>query len=136
MIGLLCAAAIGTGLLLRSPGPTMQRNLGLTLLVVALLGPVLWNWYVTWGVLVLAPAATGTLRRVVMTVSTFEILVGLSSVKNLVTTVVGAGILPDLILVAVIFAIVIMPLGQFGRTRLSVRSAQSGTDRPLVGLPA
>jgi hypothetical protein len=71
-----------------------------------------------------------------MTISTFEILVGLSSVKNLVTTVVGAGILPDLILVAVIFAIVTMPLGQFGRTRPSVRPGRSGSDRPLVGLPA
>jgi alpha-1,6-mannosyltransferase len=136
MIGLLCAAAIGTWLLLRSPGPTMQRNLGLTLLVVALLGPILWNWYITWGVLVLAPVATGTLRRVVMIISTFEILVGLSSVKNLVTTLVGAGILPDLILVAVIFAIVIMPLGQFSRTEPTVRSDRSGTDLPLVGLPA
>jgi hypothetical protein len=45
-------------------------------------------------------------------------------------------ILPDLILVAVIFAIVTMPLGQFGRTRPSVRPGRSGSDRPLVGLPA
>jgi hypothetical protein len=136
MIGLLCAAAIGTWLLLRSPGPTMQRNLGLTLLVVALMGPILWNWYITWGVLVLAPVATGMLRRVVMVISTFEILVGLSSVKNLVTTVAGAGILPDLILAAVIFAIVIMPLGQFGRTRSPVPAARTGPNRPMVGLPA
>ncbi len=128
LIGLACAAAIGTWLLLRSPGPPMQRNLGLTLLVVALLGPILWNWYVTWGVVVLAPVVTGTLRRVVITLSTFELLVGLSSVKNLVTTVVGAGILPDLILVAVIFAIVIIPLGQFGRSRPSWSSPRPGTE--------
>jgi alpha-1,6-mannosyltransferase len=135
-IGLLCAAAIGTWLLVRSPGPTMQRNLGLTLLVVAVLGPILWNWYVTWGVLVLAPIATGTLRRAVMIISTFEILVGLSSVKNLVTTVAGAGILPDLVLVAVIFAIVIMPLGQFGRTGTEVQSSRSDANVPIIGLPA
>jgi hypothetical protein len=135
-IGLLCAAAIGTWFLLRSPGPTMQRNLGLTLLVVALLGPILWNWYVTWGVLVLAPVVTGTLRRAVIIISTFEILVGLSSIKNLVTTVVGAGILPDLILVAVIFGIVIMPLGQFGRRPSALPAAQSDADIPMIGLPA
>lgn len=135
VIGLLCAAAIGTRLLLKSPGPTLQRNLGLTLLVVALLGPVLWNWYVTWGVIVLAPAVTGTLRRVVIAISTFEILVGLSSVKNLVSTVAGAGILPDLMLVAVIFAVVITPLGQFGRTRPPLLAVRSGTDRPMIGLP-
>jgi alpha-1,6-mannosyltransferase len=137
VIGLACAAAIGTWLLLRSPGPTMQRNLGLTLLVVALLGPILWNWYVTWGVLVLAPVVTGTLRRVVITISTFEILVGLSSVKNLVTTVLGAGILPDLILVTVIFAIVIIPLGQFGRSRSPWNSPRPDTEvSMMIGLPA
>ena len=135
VIGLLCAAAIGTRLLLKSSGPTMQRNLGLTLLVVALLGPILWSWYVTWGVIVLAPVATGTLRRVVIAISTFEILVGLSSVKNLVGTVAGAGILPDLILVAVIFAVVITPLGQFGRSRALLQSVRSGTDHPMIGLP-
>ena len=114
----------------------MQRNLGLTLLVVALLGPILWNWYVTWGVLVLAPVATGMLRRAVMTISTVEILVGLSSVKNLVNTVVGAGILPDLILVAVLFAVVITPLGQFGRTKGASVHAGSDTNVPMIGLPA
>ena len=91
IIGLACAAAIGAWLLLRSSGSTMQRNLGLTLLAVALLGPILWNWYVTWGVIVLAPVVTGTLRRVIIIISTFEILVGLSSVKNLGTTLVHAG---------------------------------------------
>ena len=69
-------------------------------------------------------------------ISTFEILVGLSSVKNLLTTVVGAGILPDLILVAVIFAIVIIPLGQFGRSRSSLHSPRSDAGVSMIGLPA
>jgi alpha-1,6-mannosyltransferase len=136
LVGLACAAAIGAWLLVRSPGPAMQRNLGLTLLVVALLGPILWNWYITWGVIVLAPVVTGTLRRVVITLATFELLVGLSSVKNLVTTVVGAGILSDLILVAVIFAIVIIPLAQFGRSRARLHATPPDTSTPMIGLPA
>jgi len=86
---------------------------------------------------VLAPVVTGTLRRVVITISTFEILVGLSSVKNLVTTVLGAGILPDLILVTVIFAIVIIPLGQFGRSRSPWNSPRPDTEvSMMIGLPA
>ena len=60
-IGLAVAAAIGIWLLLTSSDLNVPRNLGLTLLVVALLGPILWNWYTTWGVIVLAPAATATL---------------------------------------------------------------------------
>jgi hypothetical protein len=62
--------------------------------------------------------------------------VGISSVKNLALTVVHAGILPDLVLVAAIFAIAIIPLGQFGRGRPWLRPAPSGTNRPMIGLPA
>jgi alpha-1,6-mannosyltransferase len=130
VIGLAVATAIGIRLLLRAPQYDISRNLGLTLLVVAICGPILWNWYVTWGVIVLAPTATGTLRRIVIAVSTFEIFVGASSVKNLVGTVANAGILPDLVLVAAIFALAIVPLAQFGRSRAprSVRSAEIETE--------
>jgi alpha-1,6-mannosyltransferase len=127
VIGLLCATVIGIWLLLKSPEFDVSRNLGLTLLVVALLGPILWNWYVTWGVIVLAPTVTGSLRRIVIAVSTFEIFVGASSVKNLVGTVLSAGLLPDLVLVAAIFALAIVPLAQFGRTRARrpIRAAEA-----------
>ena len=81
----------GSGCSSTRPTHNVPRNLGLTLLVVALLGPILWNWYATWGVIVLAPAATPTLRRVVIAISTFEAFVGISSVKNLVLTTVHAG---------------------------------------------
>jgi hypothetical protein len=136
VMGLSLAAAIGIWLLLGLSDSNLLRNLGLTLLVVALLGPIFWSWYATWGLIVLAPAATLTLRRVIIAISTFEAFVGISSVKNLVLTVVHAGILPDLILVAAIFAIVIIPLGQFGRTRPTLRSLWPGAHRPIVGVPA
>ena len=134
-VGLVLAAAIGIWLLIDSSNHNVPRNLGLTLLVVALLGPILWNWYATWGVIVLAPAATLTLRRVVIAISTFEALVGLSSVKNLALTTIHAGLLPDLVLLAAIFAAIIIPLGQFGRSRLSLRSVTSGRDRTMIGVP-
>ena len=135
-IGLGLAAAIGLWLLIDSSKHNVPRNLGLTLLVVALLGPILWSWYATWGVIVLAPATTPTLRRVIIAISTFEVFVGISSVKNLALTVVHAGLLPDLILVAAIFAIIIIPLGQFGRSRPSLRSAPSGRNGGMLGVPA
>jgi hypothetical protein len=137
-LGLACAAVIGIWLLFSSSAVDIPRNLGLTLLVVALLGPILWSWYATWGVIVLAPAATPALRRVIIAISTFEAFVGISSVKNLGLTVFHAGILADLVLAAAIFAIAIIPLGQFARAGASAsfRSERSGTHRPLVGLPA
>jgi alpha-1,6-mannosyltransferase len=136
IIGLLGAAAIGIWLLRRSTSANLQRNLGLSLLAVALLGPILWSWYVTWGLIVLAPACTPTLRRVLVAITTFEVFVGISSVKGLVLTVVHAGILPDLILVAAIFALIIIPLGQFGRTRPSLHAIGVGARRPMIGVPA
>jgi alpha-1,6-mannosyltransferase len=137
VLGLLCATAIGIWLLLGTSDFNMVRNLGLTLLVVALLGPILWSWYATWGLIVLAPAFTPTLRRVLIAISTFEVFVGISSVKNLTLTVIHAGILPDLILAGAIFAIIIIPLGQFGRSRPTLRSVRRlPAGRPMVGLPA
>ena len=135
VIGLTCAAVIGVRLLLGSTDSTMLRNLALTLLVVALLGPILWGWYATWGVIVLAPAATGTLRRVLIAISTIEVLVAASSVKNILVAVLGAGLVPGLILVAAILAIAIVPLGQLGRPfiprRLTLHYA--ATYRGLIG---
>ena len=136
VIGLAVAAAIGAWLLHRSSAADVPRNLGLTLLVVALLGPILWGWYVTWGIIVVAPALSGGLRRVVIAISTFEAFVAVSSVKNLVGTVYAAGIFPYLVLVAAIFAILIIPLAQFGRTRVTPRLAERGLRRPMVGLQA
>ena len=136
LVGLSVAAAIGIWLLLGSSDDNLPRNLGLTLLVVAVLGPILWSWYATWGIIVLAPAATPALRRLVIAISTFEVFVGISSVKNLVLSVVHAGVLPDLIVVAAIFAIAIIPLGQFGRARPTWRPLRPGTSRPVMGLPA
>ena len=62
VLGLLVAVYFGYRLLLRSPQDGVVRCLGLTLLVLALLGPIVWAWYVTWGVIVVAPAAIGRLR--------------------------------------------------------------------------
>jgi hypothetical protein len=136
VIGLLCAAAIGIWLLVGTPRSNIPRNLGLTLLVVALLSPILWGWYVTWGVIVLAPALTGVLRRVVIVISTFEAFVAVSSVKNLAGTLYSAGLLPDLIVAAAIFALVIIPLAQFGRVRVPRPALRREPSRPLVELSA
>ena len=59
VLGLLVAAYVGYRLLRRAPQDGVVRCLGLTLLVLALLGPIVWAWYVTWGVVVVAPAAAG-----------------------------------------------------------------------------
>jgi len=47
----------------------LDRTAGYTLLAVALLAPMLYPWYLLWGVLCLAPSATGTRRVAVLALS-------------------------------------------------------------------
>ncbi len=123
VLGLLIAVYVGWRLLLRSPEDGVVRCLGLTLLVLALLGPIVWAWYVTWGIVVLAPAARGRLRGALIVISTFWAFAGLTSVHNVYVRLLHTFVLTDLLLVAVLAAAVLMPLGQFaslwpGRPRL------------------
>ncbi len=82
--GVALAVTAGTWLLWRSPRLGDIRALGLALLVLALMSPVLWAWYLTWGLVVLAPVATGSLRRVLVWLGVGETLVGASSVVGIV----------------------------------------------------
>ncbi|HTU39141.1 MAG TPA: polyprenol phosphomannose-dependent alpha 1,6 mannosyltransferase MptB [Acidimicrobiales bacterium] len=121
VLGLLIAAYVGYRLLMRAPQDGVVRCLGLTLLVLALLGPIVWAWYVTWGVVVLAPAAVGRLRTALVVISTFWAFVGMTSVHNIYMRLLHTFVLTDLLLVALLAAIVITPLGLFrgdGRARL------------------
>ena len=113
VLGLLIAVYVGWRLLLRSPRDGVVRNLGLTLLVLALLGPIVWAWYVTWGIVVTAPAAVGRLRSALIVVSTFWAFAGLTSVHNVYMRTLHTFFVNDLLLIAVLAAAVIVPLGQF-----------------------
>ena len=102
--GIGVAVVAGTWLLWRSPRLGELRALGLTLLLLALLSPVLWAWYLTWGLVVLAPVASGLLRRVLVWLSVAEALVGASSVLGILHTLGRAGALTDLMVVVGIVA--------------------------------
>ena len=123
VLGLLIAVYVGYRQLMRSPRDGVVRCLGITLLVLALLGPIVWAWYVTWGVVVLAPAALGRLRTALIVISTFWAFAGVTSVHNIYMRMLHTFIVQDLLLVALLLAVAIMPLAQFasgakGRARL------------------
>ena len=83
----------------------------MTLLVLSLLGPIVWAWYVTWGVVVVAPAAVGRLRTAVIVISTFWAFAGVTSVHNIYMRMLHTSLLTDLLLVAMLLAVAITPLG-------------------------
>jgi hypothetical protein len=117
VLGLAIAAYVGWRQLLRSPQEGPVKTLGITLLVLALLGPIVWAWYVTWGIVVLAPAAKGRMTSLLIVISTFWAFAGLTSVHGVFERMLHTFIVPDLLLVALLAAVMLMPLGQFSIPR-------------------
>ena len=85
--------------------------------MLALLGPIVWSWYVTWGVIVLAPAAVGRLRTALIVISTFWAFAGVTSVHGIYMRLLHTFVLTDLLLVAMLLAVAITPLGLFRGAR-------------------
>jgi hypothetical protein len=134
VLGLVVAGIIGIRLLLVAPDRGLQRCLGLTLLILALLGPVVWAWYVTWGVVALAPVAAGRLRTALMILITYWTVVGATKITTLWSTMVHVGAVLDVVLIASLAAVVIVPLGlYYRRPDRSERSAwRHGPDSALA----
>ncbi len=68
-IGMVGALVAGAWLLLNSDRIGTLKALGLTLLLFVLLGPVVQPWYLSWGLVLLAPVAFGQLRSLVIGLS-------------------------------------------------------------------
>jgi hypothetical protein len=113
VLGLLVAAYVAFRLLRRAPQDGLVRGVGLALLVFALLGPIVWAWYVTWGVVVAAAAATPRMRTALIAISTFWAFAGVTSIHNVYMRMIHTFVLTDLLLVTMLLAVAIMPLGQF-----------------------
>ena len=105
-------------------------------MVLAILSPILWAWYVTWGVLVLAPVATARLRTAIIAIATIETFVGLASVRGIVVAFGPNGPLADVVLIAALVAIAIVPLSQMRKRRHDHEAMPTGTRGPrhLIGL--
>ncbi len=119
MAGIAVAVLAGTWLLWHSPRLGDVRALGLTLLLLALLSPVLWAWYLTWGLVVLAPVAAGLVRRALVWFTIAETLVGASSVVGILHALGRQSALSDAMVVVGVLAAatagVCAPLQAHGR---------------------
>ena len=113
VLGLLVAVYVGYRQLLRSPQDGVARTLGITLLVLALLGPIVWSWYVTWGIIVVAAAAVGRVRTASIVISTAWAFIGMTTVHGIYMRMLHTFVLTDMLLIATLLAVAIMPLGQF-----------------------
>jgi alpha-1,6-mannosyltransferase len=133
-VGLLAAAVITTVLLWRSPRIGVVRAVGLSLLVFALLSPVLWAWYASWGLVVLAPVAAGRLRRAVIAITVVEAVIGISAVDGMAHTLASAGVVDDLLIVFGLVAVVLVAILPFrdydGRSLVRTPWSGQRADQP------
>ncbi|MGH8979737.1 MAG: polyprenol phosphomannose-dependent alpha 1,6 mannosyltransferase MptB [Acidimicrobiales bacterium] len=108
IVGVCAAVLVGSWLLWHSPRLGVVKALGLSLLVISLLGPVLWAWYVTWGIVVLAPVATGGVRRAVVWIAVAESIIGASSVLGILRSLAHDGFVADAMVVVGVASAVVM----------------------------
>jgi hypothetical protein len=75
-LGMLTAAGMILYLLVHCDRVGLVRAIGLSLLLVAILGPVVQPWYLTWGLIVLAPIASSRTLAAIVCGSAFASFVG------------------------------------------------------------
>jgi hypothetical protein len=100
----------------------------LTLLLFVLLGPVVQPWYLSWGLILLAPVAQGQLRSLVIGLSMVTAFIELPGGTQLITTLLHGD--PLLIVLTMLWILVVMtvPLSSWDQRKpgLEVERSASG----------
>src|SRR5664280_823589 len=130
-LGLLVAGVSGPWLLLNSDRIGTLKALGITLLLFVLLGPVVQPWYLSWGLILLAPVALGQLRSLVIGLSMVTAFIELPGGTQLVTTLFHGD--PLLIVLTLLWLLIVLtvPLSSWDR-----RASLAPADVAAVTAPA
>jgi hypothetical protein len=120
-LGLGVALGAGLWLLWRSEKIGSLQAIGLTLLLVVVLGPVVQPWYLSWGLVLLAPVAEGKIRSLIIGLSVASAFIGLPGGAKLVHLLLGADPLQVAVALLVCLGILTVPLTPIQRQRLFVR---------------
>ena len=137
VLGEAAAGVVAVVLLLRSDRIGWLKAMGLTMLAVVALGPVVQPWYLSWGLVLLAPVASGRLRTLLIGLSVSSAFIGLPAGKNLVSDLVHANPLTLAAALLVCLAVLTVPLSPFDRERLlpKWRRRRGGTAAHLTEEP-
>jgi hypothetical protein len=113
LAGLALAVGLGIWLLRESDRIGQLKALGLTLLAFVILSPVVQPWYLTWGLILLAPVATGRIRTLIIGLSVVSPFIGLPGGRELVTQLLHADPLMLAVTLLCLLAFVVAPLGRW-----------------------
>ncbi len=113
VLGLLTAAAVSAFLLWHSDRVGSLRALGISLLLFVVLGPVVQPWYLTWGVILLAPIAAGRTRGVLIALSAAAPFIGLPGGRTLLDELIHANPLAVAVALLVLLGVLLAPIGRW-----------------------
>jgi len=113
VIGLVIAATVMLWLLFNADRIGWLKAVGLSLLVLVVLGPVVQPWYLSWGILVLAPLAMGRLRAWLIGLSVVSPFLGLPGGHSLLNAIVHTPMIETGLVLFVLWALLGAPLGRW-----------------------
>jgi alpha-1,6-mannosyltransferase len=113
VLGLAAAAGLSVYLLLRSDRVGAVRAMGISMLLFVALGPVVQPWYLTWGVVLLAPIAAGKLRGVLVAVSALSPFIGLPGGRTLLDELIHYNPVAVAAALLVLLGVLVAPIGRW-----------------------
>ncbi len=136
-IGLVAAAAVALYCLRHRERLGLLGALGITMMTFVLLGPVVQPWYLTWGIIIVAPVVTGRMLYAVLGLSAVVPFIGLTGGADLLNELVHTDPASMVLAVMVLWAVAIFPLGSWttswriDRSRLPALPAHHGQSAVL-----
>jgi hypothetical protein len=134
-LGLLAAAGIAVYCLKHSQRLGTLSALGISLLMFVLLGPVVQPWYLTWGIILMAPVVIGRMRTLVLGLSMVAPFIGLTGGASLLSQLVNTNPVSMVAAVVVLWGIVMLPLGAWTTSWRVIDASRVGSALP-AGQPA
>lgn len=133
-LGLLAAAVAAVWLLFNSDRIGTLKALGITLLVFVILGPVVQPWYLSWGLILLAPVALGRLRSLIVGLSMVTAFIELPGGSQLAQTMIHGD--PLLIVLTLLWILVVLtvPLASWERSDLDTGDRQAPVEPAPVAV--
>ena len=134
-LGLAASAIAGVWLLAHSDRIGTLKALGITLLLFVILGPVVQPWYLSWGLILLAPVALGRLRSLIIGLSMVTAFIELPGATGLVNPLIHGDPLQIVLTLLWILVIMTVPVTTWERRDGSPGRSASG-NVPVAAAPA